>query len=74
MIQAVQLRAQPVIAGQALFGSKTVGLGGIKHQVKAEFDNQQRMLHEKAAQLGGVDKAFADAQQEGFELGTGRMA
>ena len=53
---------------------EAVGRVFIEHQLKAQVDDQQGMLDQKATQLGGVEKAFADADEEGLEVGTQRMA
>ncbi len=47
---------------------------GIEREMKAEFKHKQRMLHQKAAQLGGGAQALADTDEKGFEIGALRMA
>jgi hypothetical protein len=53
---------------------KAIRGGGIQFKLKAQVDDEQGMLEEEAAQLARVDKPFADAQQEGFEVGTFGMS
>ena len=70
IIEAMQLLAQPGGRGNGLLDIKAIGLGWVQVQAKAQFDDQQGMLHEEAPQLAGVAHAFADAQQKGFEVGA----
>src|SRR6266851_3759662 len=68
-VKGAQFLAEPVVAGQSLLDIEAVGLAGIKNEAKAQCDNQQRMAQQKATQLSRVEHAFADADQEGFEVG-----
>ena len=72
-IEAAQFLAQPELTGQRVLDIKAIGRVRIKDQSKAQFDDQERMPQQKAAQLGGVEQAFANAQQEGFEVGAFRV-
>ena len=72
-IAVAQFLAQPELARQRGLDIEAVGSAGIKHQAKAQFDHQQRVAQQKATQLGGVEHAFADADQEGFEVGAFRV-
>ena len=47
-----------------------VGSRGVENDMKAEFDDEQGMFEERAAQRAGVGQTFADAEQEYFEIGT----
>ena len=47
-----------------------VGSRGVENDMKAEFDDEQGMFEERAAQGAGVGQTFADAEQEYFEIGT----
>ena len=47
-----------------------VGSRGVENEMKAEFDDEQGMFEERAAQRAGVGQTFADAEQEYFEIGT----
>lgn len=42
-------------------------------EVEAKFDDEQGIFEQKVAQLFGVDLAFFDAQQKGFEVGRDEM-
>jgi hypothetical protein len=61
-IQSAEFLAEPVAGGYGLLHIKAVKLGGIKDEVKAEFDHEQRMFNQKSTQLGGVNKAPANTQ------------
>jgi hypothetical protein len=69
LIEATEYLPQPEITRYSLLQVKAVGSRGIKHEMKAEFDEKQGMFEEKASEVAGVDQAFADADQEGFEVG-----
>ncbi|HEY1354521.1 MAG TPA: hypothetical protein VGF67_33335 [Ktedonobacteraceae bacterium] len=68
-IQATQRLAEPLPGWQGLFDIETRGLGKIEHEMEAEFDDEQRVLEEKRTQLRGGDQAFADANEESFQVG-----
>jgi hypothetical protein len=46
------------------------GGAGIKLEMEAELDDEQGMLEQEAAQLAGVEQAFALTDQECFEVGA----
>jgi hypothetical protein len=68
-VAGAQCLAEPVLARQGVFDIKAVGLAGIKHEAKAQCENQQGMASQKAAQLCGGKHAFADANEKSFEGG-----
>src|SRR5258708_21610382 len=70
VVKMTEFLAEPKGARERVLTVKAIGGAGIKHQMKAQFDDEQGMLEEEAAQLAGGEKPFADAQQEGFEVGT----
>src|SRR3989442_420313 len=41
--------------------------------METEFDDEQRMVEQKGAQLRGVDQPFLNAHEKGFEVGRERM-
>src|SRR5205085_11425971 len=57
-------------ARNGFVGIKAIGSVGIEHEVEAQFDDQQGMLEQEAAQLAGVDEAFILADEKGFEVGA----
>ena len=57
-----------------MFKIKSVRSRGIKNQVKAQFDDQQRMPEEKTAKPSGEGHSFTDANEEGFEIGAFGMS
>lgn len=73
LIEPTQFLAQPEVAGHGLLDIKTIGLAGIKRELKAQFDDEQRVTEQKTAELAGVKHPFADAQKEGFEVGSFRV-
>ncbi|HEY1351147.1 MAG TPA: hypothetical protein VGF67_16125 [Ktedonobacteraceae bacterium] len=73
-VTGAQLLAQPEVAGQGLLNIKAIRLAGIKHEAKAELDDQQRMAQQKTAQLSGGKHAFTETDQEGFQIGAFRMS
>ncbi|HEY1349812.1 MAG TPA: hypothetical protein VGF67_09330 [Ktedonobacteraceae bacterium] len=73
-IEGAQFLTEPVLARQGLLDIEAVGLSGIKNEVKAEFDHQQGMAHQEAAQLRRVKHTFADADEEGFQVSTFGMS
>jgi hypothetical protein len=52
---------------------KAVGLGAIEDGPQAQFQDQQGMIEQKAAQVGARGEAFLDFEQEGFHIGALRM-
>src|SRR5579859_3306331 len=73
MIELAQLLAQPEAGGQGGFHIEAVGLAGIKHQLEAQLDHQERMLEQKGAQVRRVAQAFLNADEKGFEIGAQGM-
>src|SRR5258708_39204320 len=73
-IEVAQLLAQPELARQRVFDIKAVRGAGIKDQTKAQFDDEQGVAEQKAAQLRGVKQAFADTDEKGFEVGAFGMS
>lgn len=57
-IAATELLSRPELASDRLLDIKAIGLSGIKHEMKAQLDHQQRMAQQKAAKLSGVKHAF----------------
>ena len=75
--QAVLFGTQPASAGHRFAHVKAVGQVAIEHRAEAQFEHEQGMLLQKAAQLGAGDQAFLDCEQEGFHiraLGMGPLA
>jgi hypothetical protein len=66
-IELPQFFAKPIACGERGLDIKAVVSGEIKLEIKAELNDEQRMLEEKLAQLFGVDQAFFDVQQVGCE-------
>ena len=64
-IQIAQFLAEPRAAGNALIGSKAVGSRVIQLELEPKLDDEQGMLEQKAAQVGGVAEAFVDADEKG---------
>ncbi|HET7637680.1 MAG TPA: hypothetical protein VFK47_02975, partial [Ktedonobacteraceae bacterium] len=73
-ITGAQFLAQPPVTRKGVVAVKAVRGAGIQCKLKAQFDDEQGMLEEEAAQVTGVDQAFADADEEGFEVGTFGMS
>ncbi len=69
IVQRLLLVAQPAVAGYGLRHIKSIELGRISHRVKAQFQHQQRMLEQKAAQLGHVGFVFTQLDQQRLEIG-----
>src|SRR2546427_12315295 len=59
--------------GSVFWQSKPNGAASIEDEMKAQFDHEQGMFEQKATELAGVDQAFANANQKGFEIGAFRM-
>lgn len=70
----VQLVSEPVATRKGLFNVKTIGGTRIKHEMKAQFNDEQRVFDEVSAQLTGVEHPFALTDQERFEIGADRMS
>ena len=66
--------AQPILTGQGSFDIKAISRSGIKDQAKASFEDQKRVAQEKAAQLSGVEHAFAETNEKSLERGADRMS
>ena len=68
---------EPARGGHGALNIKAVGLGDIEHGTKAQFEHQEGMLHEIAAQLGTVLEPFLDFEQQRLHisaLGMGTLA
>ena len=68
-IQGMQFLAEPEPTRQTVLRVKAIVQSGIKHQMEAEVDDEQGMVEQKASQLTRVDEAFANADEERFEVG-----
>jgi hypothetical protein len=53
---------------------KAVGQGRIKDKMEAKIDDEERVFEEKTSKPGGVDQAFADADEKGFQVGADGMS
>lgn len=67
-IEGAQFLTEPKAARQGLFGIKAIRRVLVKCEMKAQFEDEQRVLEQEATQLAGVDHAFANADEEGFEV------
>jgi hypothetical protein len=65
-----QFLSEPKAARQRLLDIKARGSARIEHEMEAQFDHEQGMLQQKAAQLRGVGEAFLLADEEGLEIGA----
>src|SRR5260370_37719796 len=74
LVKDAQFLAQSNLTGKRLLAVKAIRGVGIKFEMKAQFNDQQGMFEQKATKLTGVDHAFANANQKGFEVGTFRMS
>ena len=61
-IKKAEFFAQPEASWQGVFDIEAIGLGRIKGQAKAQFNDQQGMFDQKGTELRGVNEAFADTQ------------
>jgi hypothetical protein len=55
---------------QRALAVKAIGGVGIEFQMKAQLDDQQGMLEQKATQLARVAHPFSNANEKGFEIGA----
>ena len=68
-----QFLTQPEVRTKRVFDIKAISLGRIEVEVKAQFNDEQGMLYQKAPQPGRVGKPFTEADQQGLEIGAFRM-
>jgi len=59
--------------GHRALDIKTIGLLHIEHWPKAEFQDEQGTLDQKAAQLGAVGIALGELDEQGFDVSAWRM-
>src|SRR5260370_37512708 len=70
VIEGAQFLAEPLLTGQGLLCVNSIGSRGIQMQMEAQFDDEQGMSEQKAAQLTGVNQALTKADEKGFEVGA----
>ncbi len=73
-IELTELLTQPLVTRQRRVDIKAIRGSRVQNRAKPQFENQQWVAQEKAAQLGGGEHAFTDANEKGFQLGADRMS
>src|SRR5258706_10185519 len=73
VIERALFLPQPAITGQGAPDIKAIGLGGIQDGREAQFEHEQGMFEQEGVQLGDVGFAFAQLDEEGFDVGGFRM-
>ena len=67
------LFAEPARGGHGALDIKAIGLLDIEDGTKAEFEHQQRMLHQEAAQAGTEGQAFFELEQQSLDVSRWRV-
>src|SRR5579859_595164 len=73
-IKGAQFFAHPILTRERFLAVKAIESTRIQFEVKAQFDNEEGMLEQEAAELTGVDQTFTDTHQKGFDVGDFGMA
>jgi len=71
LLEGALFLAQPASGRHGALHIKAVGLGDIEHWTKAQFEYEERMLHQEAAQAGTGGQALLQLEQQGLDI---RMA
>jgi hypothetical protein len=69
-VEVAQFLSEPVPTGKGALGIKAIGSAWVQGQMEAQFEDEQGMFEQKIPEVRGVDQAFVDAYQKGFEVGT----
>ena len=70
LLEAALFLAQPASRGHGALDIEAVGLADIEDGTKAQFEHQQGMLHEEAAQARAGGQVFLHLEQESLDVST----